>query len=77
VIVSHGFWSSRFAGSSDALRKILTLNGISYEVVGVAPPDFDDPEKAELWIPRRMDLESCARGCHTMPAKWQQFGRSF
>jgi predicted permease len=68
VILSHRFWQARFGGSSDVLGKSLMMNGYSYEVVGVAPPGFDYPNGAELWIPRRLDPESCGRGCHTMIA---------
>ena len=66
IVLSYGFWQSRFAGSSDVLGRSVTLNGFDYEVVGVAPEGFAYPSTAEFWVPRRMDLESCGRGCHTM-----------
>jgi predicted permease len=65
VVVSHGFWQSRLGGAEDVLGRTITLGGAAYEIVGVAPPGFDYPEGAELWIPRRLDLEGCGRGCHT------------
>ena len=66
VVIGHGFWQARFAGRADVLGETLHLNGYAYEVVGVAPPGFDFPEAAALWIPRRLDPEDCARGCHSM-----------
>ncbi|MEM7352237.1 MAG: ABC transporter permease, partial [Acidobacteriota bacterium] len=66
VVVSHGFWQSQLGGDPEVLGRVLTLNGLSYEVVGVTPPGFDVPNGRELWIPRRLDVEDCGRACHTM-----------
>src|SRR5579863_5666911 len=40
VILGGGFWKRRFGSSPDILGKSLTLNGASYTIVGVIPPDF-------------------------------------
>ncbi|HTS11885.1 MAG TPA: ABC transporter permease [Candidatus Limnocylindrales bacterium] len=40
AIISYGLWQRLFAGSSAALGSPLSLDGKSYTVVGVAPPDF-------------------------------------
>jgi predicted permease len=40
VIVSNSFWKSRFGSSPQVLGKSLTLNGISYSIVGVLPRGF-------------------------------------
>jgi predicted permease len=40
VILSHGFWRRRFGGALDVLGRTLTINGRSYVIVGVMPPDF-------------------------------------
>ena len=50
------------------LGRSVTLDGIAYEVVGVAPEGFTYPEGAQLWIPRRLNPESCGRDCHVMNA---------
>ncbi|HXV65359.1 MAG TPA: ABC transporter permease [Vicinamibacteria bacterium] len=65
VVVSYGFWQNRLGGEKDVLGRTLTLDANPYEIVGVAPPGFDYPDGAELWIPRRLDPEGCGRGCHT------------
>ena len=66
VVIGHGFWQTRLGGQREVLGEALSINGTDYEIVGVAPPGFDYPEGADLWVPRRMDPEDCARGCHTM-----------
>jgi predicted permease len=40
VILGGGFWKRRFGSSTEILGKSLTLNGASYTIVGVIPPDF-------------------------------------
>jgi putative ABC transport system permease protein len=66
AVVSRGFWQARFGASESAVGEKLLLDGVSYEIVGVAPRGFDFPAGAQIWIPFRLDLEGCGRGCHTM-----------
>ncbi len=40
VILGGGVWRRKFGSSNDVLGKSLTLNGTSYQVVGVMPPGF-------------------------------------
>jgi predicted permease len=40
VILGGGLWKRKFGSSPDVIGKSLTLNGISYVVVGVIPPGF-------------------------------------
>jgi len=40
ALISYRFWKARFAGSSSALGRILTINGQAYPITGVAPPQF-------------------------------------
>ena len=65
IVLGHGFWQEQFGGSGDVLGRTVRLNGISYQVIGVAPAGFDFPAGVQGWIPRRMDPEGCGRGCHT------------
>ncbi|MBN1206295.1 MAG: ABC transporter permease [Myxococcaceae bacterium] len=58
VVLGHGLWQRRFGGSPQVLGKSLTLNGEAYTIVGVAPPGFQYPEHAQLWIPLQLDLAS-------------------
>src|SRR5215472_2676505 len=40
VMLSEGFWNSKFGGSPEILGKMLTLDGTGYTVVGVIPRNF-------------------------------------
>lgn len=54
VVLSHGLWQRRFGGEPGAIGQRMVLNGDSYEVVGVMPPEFRWPASAELWCPWEM-----------------------
>jgi putative ABC transport system permease protein len=41
VMVSHGYWMSRFGGDASAVGRRLTIGGDIYEVVGVLPASFE------------------------------------
>jgi putative ABC transport system permease protein len=51
VVLSHELWQRRFGGDRDVLGHKLTLNGETYAVVGVLPPDFRYYSKTDLWTP--------------------------
>jgi putative ABC transport system permease protein len=40
VVLSHGFWTRRFAADSQVLNQTITVNGHAMTVVGVARPGF-------------------------------------
>ncbi|MGH9352763.1 MAG: ABC transporter permease, partial [Terriglobia bacterium] len=40
VILSGGFWKSKFGGSPGILGKVVTLDGKGYTVIGVIPKNF-------------------------------------
>jgi putative ABC transport system permease protein len=51
VVLSHSLWSRSFASDPHAIGKSISLDGYSYEVIGVMPPDFQFPgPQAELWV---------------------------
>src|SRR6478736_1856280 len=54
VVLSYGFWQSRYAGSAAVIGSALQIDRVTFTVIGVAPEDFagivDDIEPA-LWIP--------------------------
>ena len=43
AVISHGFWESRFGADAEIVGRTITLNGHPFEIVGVAPSDFQGP----------------------------------
>ena len=41
MVLSHGYWRTRFAADPSIVGRTLTLNGTARDVVGVMPPSFD------------------------------------
>lgn len=52
VLLGHGVWQERFGGAPDILGRSLSINGRPRLVVGVMPPGFQTPAKAQFWVPR-------------------------
>jgi putative ABC transport system permease protein len=50
VVLSNGFWQRKFGGKKEALGQTVTMNTTSYTVVGVAPPEMQMFNRAELVI---------------------------
>jgi putative ABC transport system permease protein len=51
VLLSHGLWQRRYAGKAAAIGQKLTISGRSHTIIGVMPPGFAFPAKAEIWQP--------------------------
>jgi putative ABC transport system permease protein len=68
VVVSDGFWRDRLAARRDVLGETLELNGRPAAIIGVAPPGFDFPGEARVWVANRNDPTSCGHGCVYMNA---------
>jgi putative ABC transport system permease protein len=75
VIISDILWRRRFQQDPAIIGRVIQIDGIPTEIVGVMPPGFECPpavvlrgappsERAELWLPHATDLESGQRGAH-------------
>ncbi|PYU65539.1 MAG: hypothetical protein DMG49_23995 [Acidobacteria bacterium] len=66
VVMSDGLWKSRFGSNAKILSKTILLDGESYNVVGVMPPDFHFPDRNDqLWVPIAMTSQDLANhGSH-------------
>ncbi len=55
VVLSHGLWQRRFGGEPALVGRIIRVNGLPLEVLGIAPAGFaglsliDEPP--QLWVP--------------------------
>jgi putative ABC transport system permease protein len=52
VLLGYGVWQDRFGGAPDIIGRSIQINGRSRTVVGVMPPGFQTPAKAQFWVPR-------------------------
>jgi predicted permease len=60
VVLSHGFWTKRYAADPKVVGQTLTLNGAPYTIVGVTPPDYkglDVGVRPEVWVPMAMNKQ--------------------
>ncbi len=58
VVLSHALWQRRFGADPQMVGKTLTLNGASYTVAGVLPPQCFFPiRETELAIPLAPDAD--------------------
>ena len=67
VVMSHGLWQRRFASDRSLVERTLNMNGRPYQVIGIAPPGFRDPQQpdAEMWAALSFTNEQLMqRGSH-------------
>lgn len=52
TVLSHGFWSERFAADPGVIGRTITIDRRPFRIVGVMPPHFALPDAGvRLWIP--------------------------
>jgi putative ABC transport system permease protein len=62
VIITDRIWHRFFSGDRDIVNRNITLNGISFAVIGVLPANFQLYRTAEIFAPIGLGLRSSARG---------------
>ena len=56
-IVSHELWQTRFGGRATLVGETITLNGQSWQVVGIMPPRLSAPfNQVQLFAPRVFEV---------------------
>jgi putative ABC transport system permease protein len=55
VIITHGFWQRRLGADPAVIGRVLTLDGVPVEIVGVLPATFRLPQLPQLSTPNRVD----------------------
>jgi putative ABC transport system permease protein len=52
VLLGHRIWSQRFGSDPSIVGRAIVLSGLSHQVIGVLPADFEPPrDPVELWLP--------------------------
>jgi len=54
VVLSDGLWRAHFASDRGVVGRSVRVDGTPHTIIGVAPPGFAFPAKADLWA--RLDL---------------------
>jgi putative ABC transport system permease protein len=68
IVLSDALWKRKFGAEPNVLGSKLTIDGTSYEVVGVMPPGFRLLDTAtEAWFSAELDRGGAVeRGLHTL-----------
>jgi len=57
VILSHSLWQRQFASDRNVIGRVISLEGVPRQIVGVMPEQFRFPSpKTEVWVP--LDIDS-------------------
>jgi putative ABC transport system permease protein len=60
-VISHAFWQRRFGGDPNITGRMLNLNNVPTQIVGVMPADFKFPRlEIDLWTPLALDPKRTA-----------------
>jgi predicted permease len=60
VVISHRYWTSRFAADPSVVGKVVKINGYPFTIIGVAPPSFSGTEliiAGDYWVPMSMESQ--------------------
>jgi predicted permease len=78
IVLEHDYWRRRFGGDPAVVGTTVAMNGLPYEVIGVAPDGFRGVELgSEVWLPLfAMDDDANGRK-HTTHESAGSFNLSF
>lgn len=73
AMIGYGLWQRAFGGDQAILGRTIRISGTASVVIGVTPPGFSYPAKAEFWLPKTAfgDPGYGARTAHN----WRVVGR--
>ena len=55
AIITYGFWQRRLGADPAVIGRVLTLDSVPVEIVGVLPATFRLPQLPQLSVPNRVD----------------------
>jgi putative ABC transport system permease protein len=61
IILSYGLWEQRYASDPNILKRVIKVDGKSFNIVGVMKKGFDFPMPAEAWIPLELNVKERLR----------------
>jgi len=71
AVIGESLWIRRFGADPDVVGREITLDGASYTVIGVVPPDFKTPStlfagEIDVWVPTAFTAELARRDAYYM-----------
>jgi putative ABC transport system permease protein len=67
ALLGYALWQRLYGGREDIIGQAVVINGKSHVLIGVMPPGFTFPERAELWTPFSYVGKPEERGSHSFP----------
>ncbi|MDB4908877.1 MAG: permease [Gemmatimonadetes bacterium] len=64
IVISRAFWARTFGSDPRALGKLVNVDGVQREVIGVMPDGFAFPGRSDAWVPIAFDA------AHANPASF-------
>jgi putative ABC transport system permease protein len=66
VVISHALWQRRYAGDPRVVGRTISMNDVTHEVIGVAPPSFVFINREiDYWVPIQFSpVEAVTRSGH-------------
>src|ERR1700727_1967685 len=72
AIFSYRFWQNRLGADPNIVGRRISMDGVSFEIIGVMPREFSLPAETDLWAPLSTEspyvvqrgwrtVETCAR----------------
>jgi putative ABC transport system permease protein len=56
ALLSDGYWRSHFGGDPSVIGRVVSMNGLPTQVIGVMPATFAYPRPdTDIWVPLRLD----------------------
>jgi len=56
AVLSNGYWRSRFGGDPSIIGRVVSMNGVPTQVIGVMPATFAYPRPdTDIWLPLRIN----------------------
>jgi putative ABC transport system permease protein len=63
VVLSHALWQRRYSGDTTLVGRTIEVNSRAATVVGIMPPGFDFPRRAQIWRPLFADPNNFGCWC--------------
>ena len=68
ALISHAYWQTRYGGDPAVLQRTIRVGSGVRPIVGVLPPGFHFPSRADVWTPQPEGSRAPSRTSHSFLA---------